>query len=120
MRQAPSSLVLRRTGLPCLYLIAAIATALATTVQLATTAASGLAAPPDATETTRPYLVTARGRAAARDLVGEVRWRVRRYYTAVLPGFATWLSPRELDELRADPRVRSIEPDRPIRSLPFS
>jgi hypothetical protein len=102
------------------YLTAAVATALATAIPLAMTPASGLAARPAATELTRPYLVTARGRAAARDLVGEVRWRVRRYYTAVLPGFATWLSARELEELRADPRVRSIEPDRPIHPLPFS
>jgi len=69
------------------------------------------------TEPTRPYIVVARDRAAARALVGEVRWRVRRYYTAALPGFATWLSAAEEAELRADPRVRGLEPDREIHPL---
>jgi subtilisin family serine protease len=81
------------------------------------TPAAGLAGRPAVTEPTRPYIVTARDRAAARDLVGEVRWRVRRYYTAALPGFATWLSAAEETELRADPRVRALEPDREIHPM---
>ncbi|MGW0806270.1 S8 family serine peptidase [Nonomuraea sp. NPDC002799] len=107
----------RRLGLPSVYLAAAVATAATTAVPLAMTPASGLAARPAATEPVRPYIVIARGRAAARDLVGEVRWRVRRYYAAALPGFATFLTARELAELRDDPRVRAIEADRQIRPL---
>ncbi|MET7466577.1 protease inhibitor I9 family protein [Nonomuraea sp. NPDC005501] len=102
---------------PSVYVAAAVATAAATVASLAMTPASGLATRPVVAESTRPYLVTARDRAAARDLVGEVRWRVRRYYTAALPGFATWLSAAEVDELRADPRVRAVEPDLPTRPL---
>ncbi|WP_219471869.1 protease inhibitor I9 family protein, partial [Nonomuraea rhizosphaerae] len=109
----------RRIGLPSLYLAAAVATAVTTAVPLAMTPASGLASRSPVTELSRPYIVTARDRAAARDLVGEVRWRVRRFYTAALPGFATWLSGRELAELRTDPRVVAIEPDRRIRQLPL-
>jgi hypothetical protein len=119
-RTAPSSLVPRRIGLPSLYLAAALVTAAATAVTTAVplmTPASGLAAPPHATEPARPYIVTARDRAAARGLVGEVRWRVRRYYTAALPGFATWLTAAEEAELRADPRVRALEPDREIHPM---
>jgi hypothetical protein len=110
----------RRIGLPSLYLAAAVATAMTTAVPLAMTPASGLASRPPVTELTRPYIVTARDRAAARDLVGEVRWRVRRFYTTALPGFATWLSARELAELRTDARVIAIEPDRRVRQLPFA
>ncbi|NJP93628.1 hypothetical protein HCN51_30000 [Nonomuraea sp. FMUSA5-5] len=108
----------RRLGLPSVYLAAAVATAATTAVPLAMTPASGLALRPDHPEPARPYIVTARDREAARDLVGEVRWRVRRYYTSALPGFATFLTPTELDELRADPRVRTIEPDRQIHPMP--
>ncbi|MEV4554659.1 S8 family serine peptidase [Nonomuraea wenchangensis] len=108
----------RRLGLPSVYLAAAAATAAATAVPLAMTPASGLTARPAVTEPTRPYIVVARGRAAARDLVGEVRWRVRRYYTAALPGFATYLTAAELASLRADPRVRAVEPDRQIHPMP--
>ena len=111
----------RRFGLPSVYLAAAVvtaaATAVTTAVPLAMTPAAGLAGRPAVTEPTRPYIVTARDRAAARDLVGEVRWRVRRYYTAALPGFATWLSAAEEAELRADPRVRALEPDREIHPM---
>ncbi|WP_336205850.1 S8 family serine peptidase [Nonomuraea sp. LPB2021202275-12-8] len=111
----------RRFGLPSVYLAAAVvtaaATAVTTTVPLAMTPASGLAGRPQVTEPTRPYIVTARDRAAARDLVGEMRWRVRRYYTAALPGFATWLSAAEEAELRADPRVQALEPDRQIHPM---
>ncbi|MCK2217573.1 S8 family serine peptidase [Actinomadura sp. ATCC 31491] len=108
----------RRLGLPSVYLAAAAATAAATAVPLAMTPASGLTVRPAVTEPTRPYVVVARGRAAARDLVGEVRWRVRRYYTAALPGFATFLTAGELAALRADPRVRAVEPDRQIHPMP--
>ncbi|WP_113703761.1 S8 family serine peptidase [Nonomuraea lactucae] len=108
----------RLLGLPSVYLAAAVATAVATAVTtaapLAVTPASGTARRPAANEPAPPYLVTARDRDAARDLVGEVRWRVRRYYTAALPGFATWLTAAEVGELRADPRVRAVEPDRRI------
>ncbi|WP_049570524.1 protease inhibitor I9 family protein [Nonomuraea sp. SBT364] len=108
----------RRFGLPSLYLAAAVVTAAATAVTTAVplmTPASGLAARPLRAEPARPYIVTARDRAAARDLVGEVRRRVRRYYTAALPGFATMLNAAEEAELRADPRVLALEPDREIR-----
>ncbi|WP_345387419.1 protease inhibitor I9 family protein [Nonomuraea salmonea] len=81
------------------------------------TPASGLALRDTPQEPARPYVVTARDRAAARDLVGEVRWRVRRYYTSALPGLATFLTPAELAELRADPRVQTIEPDREIHAM---
>ncbi|QFY11502.1 hypothetical protein GBF35_37370 [Nonomuraea phyllanthi] len=108
----------RRLGLPSVYLAAAVATAATTAVPLAMTPASGLSLRPSPSEPTHPYIVTARSRGAARDLVGEVRWRVRRYYTAALPGFATFLTAAELAELRTDPRVRAIEPDRPIHATP--
>ncbi|MGW0479778.1 hypothetical protein [Nonomuraea sp. NPDC003214] len=111
----------RRFGLPSLYLAAAVVTAAATAVTTAVplmTPASGLAARPRHAEPARPYIVTARDRAAARALVGEVRWRVRRYYTAALPGFATVLNAAEEAELRADPRVLALEPDRAIRPAP--
>ncbi|MBE1585923.1 S8 family serine peptidase [Nonomuraea angiospora] len=107
----------RRLGLPSVYLAAAVATAATTAVPLAMTPASGLALRPAPTEPTRPFIVTARSRGAARDLVGEVRWRVRRYYTAALPGFATFLTAAELAELRSDPRVLAVEPDREIRPM---
>ncbi|WP_157547759.1 S8 family serine peptidase [Nonomuraea candida] len=107
----------RRLGLPSVYLAAAVATAATTAVPLAMTPASGLALHPVRPEPARPYIVTARNRVAARDLVGEVRWRVRRYYTSALPGFATFLTADELAELRADPRVRTIEPDRVIHPV---
>ncbi|MFG1707951.1 protease inhibitor I9 family protein [Nonomuraea sp. M3C6] len=107
----------RRLGLPSVYLAAAVATAATTAVPLAMTPASGLALRPAVSEPTRPYVVTARSRVAAQDLVGEVRWRVRRYYTAALPGFATFLTAAELAELRTDPRVRAIEPDRQIHPM---
>ncbi|MBB6547941.1 protease inhibitor I9 family protein [Nonomuraea rubra] len=107
----------RRLGLPSVYLAAAVATAAATAAPLAMTPAAGLALHPDHPEPARPYIVTARDRKAARDLVGEVRWRVRRYYTSALPGFATFLTASELDELRADTRVRTIEPDRQIHPM---
>ncbi|NUW30870.1 hypothetical protein HTZ77_05490 [Nonomuraea sp. SMC257] len=100
------------------YVAAAVATAAATVASPAMTPASGVAARPVVADNARPYLVTARDRAAARDLVGEVRWRVRRYYTAALPGFATWLTASEVGELRADPRVRAVEPDVPTWPLP--
>ncbi|SDH33124.1 Peptidase inhibitor I9 [Nonomuraea jiangxiensis] len=106
-----------------MYLAAALATsatAAATTVPLAMTPASGLASRLAPSEPTRPYVVTARNRVAARDLVGEVRWRVRRYYTAALPGFATFLTADELAELRADPRVSAIEPDHQILPMPIA
>ncbi|WP_143022119.1 protease inhibitor I9 family protein [Nonomuraea maritima] len=108
----------RRLGLPSLYFAAAMATAATTAVPLAMSPASGLALRPAPSEPTRPYVVLARGRPAARALVGELRWRVRRYYTAALPGFATFLTPRELADLRADPRVRAVEPDGEIRAAP--
>ncbi|TMR99249.1 S8 family serine peptidase [Nonomuraea basaltis] len=108
----------RRLGLASVYLAAAVATAATTAVPLAMTPASGLALRPAATEPTRPYIVIAHGPAAARNLVGEVRWRVRRFYTAALPGFATFLTAAELAELRTDPRVRTIEPDRQIHPMP--
>lgn len=92
-----------------MYAAAALATAVTTLASLAFTPASGVSAPP--AEPASPYIVTAHSRADARALVGEVRWRVRRYYTAALPGFATLLTAREAAELRADPRVRSLEPD---------
>ncbi|MEO3800456.1 protease inhibitor I9 family protein [Nonomuraea sp. B1E8] len=107
----------RRLGLPSVYLAAAVATAAATAIPLAMTPASGTALRPAVTEPVRPYIVTARGRGAARALVGEARWRVRRYYTAALPGFATFLTAAELAELRADPRVRAIEADRQIHPM---
>lgn len=107
----------RRLGLPSVYLAAAVATAAATAVPSAMTPASGLALHPSLSEPARPYIVIARSRVAARDLVGEVRWRVRRYYTSALPGFATFLTAAELADLRADRRVRSIEPDRQIRPM---
>lgn len=100
-----------------MYLAAAVATAATTAVPLAMTPASGLALRDTPQEPARPYVVTARDRAAARDLVGEVRWRVRRYYTSALPGLATFLTPAELAELRADPRVQTIEPDREIHAM---
>ncbi|MER6578335.1 S8 family serine peptidase [Nonomuraea sp. NPDC001023] len=108
----------RRFGLPSVYLAAAVATAATTAVPLAMTPASGLALRPSASEPTRPYIVTARSRADARDLVAEVRWRVRRYYTEALPGFATFLTAGELAELRSDPRVLAVEPDREIHAMP--
>ncbi|MGW4800874.1 S8 family serine peptidase [Nonomuraea sp. NPDC004297] len=107
----------RRLGLPSVYLAAAVATAATTAVPLAMTPAAGLAVHRAHAEPARPYIVTARNREAARDLVGEVRWRVARYYTSALPGLATFLTPTELDELRADSRVRTIEPDREIHSM---
>ncbi|GAA1612222.1 hypothetical protein GCM10009733_005360 [Nonomuraea maheshkhaliensis] len=107
----------RRLGLPSVYLAAAVATAAATAVPSAMTPASGLALHPSPSEPARPYIVIARSRVAARDLVGEVRWRVRRYYASALPGFATFLTAAELADLRADRRVRSIEPDRQIRPM---
>ncbi|MEV4898519.1 S8 family serine peptidase [Nonomuraea sp. NPDC055795] len=108
----------RRFGLPSVYAAAAVATAVTTVAPLAVTEpASGLSARPVVTEPTRPYIVTAHTRGDARDLVSEARWRVRRYYTAVLPGFATWLSDREVAELRADARVRSLEPDRQVHPM---
>ncbi|MFC7583322.1 protease inhibitor I9 family protein [Nonomuraea antimicrobica] len=100
-----------------MYLAAAVATAATTAVPLAMTPASGLALRAAPVEPARSYIVTARDRVAARDLVGEVRWRVRRYYTSALPGFATFLTPAELAELRADTRVRTIEPDREIHAM---
>jgi subtilisin family serine protease len=100
------------------YLAAAVATAATTAVPLAMTPASGLALRPTVSEPTRPYIVTARSRSDAQDLVGEVRWRVRRYYTEALPGFATFLTADELAELRSDPRVLAIEPDRQIHAMP--
>jgi subtilisin family serine protease len=99
------------------YLAAAVATAATTAVPLAMTPASGLALRPALSEPTRPYIVTARSRVDAQELVGEVRWRVRRYYTEALPGFATFLTARELAELRSDPRVQAIEPDRQIHAM---
>ncbi|MGW4409551.1 S8 family serine peptidase [Nonomuraea sp. NPDC004702] len=108
----------RRFGLPSVYLAAAVATAATTAVPLAMTPASGLALRPSASEPTRPYIVTARSRADARDLVAEVRWRVRRYYTEALPGFATFLTVGELAELRSDRRVLAVEPDREIHAMP--
>ncbi|NBE97863.1 hypothetical protein FE391_30280 [Nonomuraea sp. KC401] len=107
----------RRLGLPSVYLAAAVATAATTAIPLAMTPASGTSQRPAVTEPVRPYIVIARGRGAARDLVGEARWRVRRYYTAALPGFATFLTAAELAELRADPRVRAIEADRQIHPM---
>lgn len=95
-----------------------MATAATTAIPLAMSPASGLALRPASSEPTRPYVVLARGRPAARALVGELRWRVRRYYTAALPGFATFLTAQELSELRADPRVRAVEPDGEIRAAP--
>ncbi|MEU0571760.1 S8 family serine peptidase [Nonomuraea sp. NPDC005983] len=110
----------RRFGLPSVYLAAAVVTALATAAPLTASPASGLAARPPLTEPTRLYIVTARDRADARKLVGQGRWRVRRYYTAALPGFASWLTAAEVRELRADPRVRWVEPDRPILPMPLA
>ncbi|MFD1537979.1 S8 family serine peptidase [Nonomuraea guangzhouensis] len=110
----------RRIGLPSLYLAAAVATAVTTAIPLAMPPASGLAFRPPVIEPTRPYVVTARNRAAARDLVGAMRWRVRRFYTAAIPGFATWVNAAELAELRADPRVLAIEPDREIHPMPIT
>ncbi|MEU4226191.1 S8 family serine peptidase [Nonomuraea sp. NPDC026600] len=110
----------RRIGLPSLYLAAAVATAVTTAMPLATPPASGLTFRPPVIEPTRPYIVTARNRAAARDLVGAMRWRVRRFYTAAIPGFATWVNATELAELRADPRVLAIEPDREIHPMPIA
>ncbi|MEU7852855.1 S8 family serine peptidase [Nonomuraea sp. NPDC049141] len=110
----------RRIGLPSLYLAAAVATAVTTAIPLAMAPASGLAFRPPVIEPTRPYIVTARNRAAARDLVGAMRWRVRRFYTAAIPGFATWVNATELAELRADPRVLAIEPDREIHPMPIT
>ncbi|NUP03059.1 MAG: hypothetical protein HOW59_34575 [Nonomuraea sp.] len=110
----------RRFGLPSVYLAAAMATAATTAVPLAMTPASGLALRPAASEPTRPYIVTARSRVDAQDLVAEVRWRVRRYYTEALPGFATFLTAGELAELRSDRRVLAIEPDRQIHAMPAS
>ena len=110
----------RRIGLPSLYLAAAVATAVTTAIPRAMPSASGLAFRPPAIEPTRPYIVTARNRAAARDLVGAMRWPVRRFYTAAIPGFATWVNATELAELRADPRVLAIEPDREIHPMPIN
>ncbi|MFI6292096.1 S8 family peptidase [Nonomuraea sp. NPDC050790] len=108
----------RRFGLPSVYAAAAVATAVTTVAPLAVTEpASGVSARPVVIEPTRPYIVTARTRGDARDLVSEARWRVRRYYTAALPGFATWLSDREAAELRADARVRSLELDRQVHPM---
>lgn len=80
----------RRIGLPSLYLAAAVTTAVTTAIPRAMPPASGRAVRPPVIEPTRPYLVTARNRAAARDLVGAMRWRVRRF----IPGFATWMNAR--------------------------
>lgn len=113
----------RRYGLPSVYAAAAVATAVTTVAPLAVTPASGLAARPIVTEPTRAYIVTARSRGDARAIVSEARWRVRRFYTAALPGFATWLNDTEAAELRADARVRSLELDRrvhPMTSAPVS
>ncbi|MEU7744628.1 S8 family serine peptidase [Nonomuraea sp. NPDC049158] len=110
----------RRIGLPSLYLAAAAATAVTTAIPLAMAPASGIASRPPVTEPTRPYIVTVRDRAGARDLVGEMRWRVRRFYTSALPGFATVLTASELAELSADPRVLAIEPDREIHPMPIT
>lgn len=104
----------RRFGLPAVYTAAALATAVTTVASLAITPASGIAARADPDEPVRPYIVTAKSRADARLLVREARWRVRRYYTAALPGFASWLTAREAAELRTDARVRSLEPDRRV------
>ncbi|MBT2226981.1 S8 family serine peptidase [Nonomuraea sp. NEAU-A123] len=110
----------RRIGLLSLYLAAAVATAVTTAIPLAMPPAAGLTFRPPIIEPTRPYIVTARNRAAARDLVGAMRWRVRRFYTAAIPGFATWVNTTELAELRADPRVLAIEPDREIHPMPIT
>ncbi|WP_214320260.1 S8 family serine peptidase [Nonomuraea sediminis] len=95
-----------------MYAVAALATAVTTVAPLATTPASGIAGPE---EPVLPYIVTARNRADARDLLGETPWRVRRFYTAVLPGFATYLSAQQAARLRTDARVRALEPDRRLR-----
>ncbi|MFI6595196.1 S8 family serine peptidase [Nonomuraea sp. NPDC050536] len=86
-----------------------------TVAPLATTPASGIAGPE---EPVLPYIVTARNRADARDLLGEAPWRVRRSYLAALPGFATYLSARQAAQLRTDRRVRALEPDRRLRPSP--
>lgn len=105
-----------------MYVAAALftsaATAVTAAVPLTPEPASGLAARPHAQEPVRPYIVTARDRAAARALVREMRWGVRRSYTAALPGFATSLTAAEEAELRADPRVTALEPDRAVHPLP--
>lgn len=101
-----------------MYAAAALATAVTTAapVVASVVAPAGFPAPaPD--EPPRPYIVTAVDRAGARALVGDARWRVRRYYTAALPGFATLLTSAEAAELRADPRVRALESDDTVRAL---
>lgn len=97
-----------------MYAAAALATAVTTVASLAFTPASGISAPP--AEPVRPYIVTAHDRADARALAGSGRWRVSRYYTAALPGFAAWLTDREAAELRVDARVRSLEFDQRVHT----
>ncbi|MFE3452143.1 S8 family serine peptidase [Nonomuraea sp. NPDC059194] len=101
-----------------MYAAAALATAVTTAAPVVASVVAPAGAPaaaPD--EPPRPYIVTAAGRAEARALVGDARWRVRRYYTTALPGFAALLTSAEAAELRADPRVRALEPDSRVRAL---
>lgn len=95
-----------------MYAAAALATAVTTVASLAFAPASGSSAPP--AQPARSYIVTAHARADARALVAAGRWRVSRYYTSALPGFAAMLTDAEAAELRADTRVSSLEPDRRI------
>ncbi|WP_431896317.1 S8 family serine peptidase [Nonomuraea sp. bgisy101] len=111
----------RRFGLPSVYAAAALATAVTTAAPVVASVVAPADAPaPASAEPPHPYIVTATGRAEARALVGDARWRVRRYYTAALPGFATLLTSTEAAELRADPRVRALEPDGRVRGLDLS
>lgn len=107
----------RRFGLPSVYAAAAVATAVTTAAPVVASVVTPAATLTVPDEPPRPSIVTAVGRAEARALVGDARWRVRRYYAAALPGFATVLTPAEAAELRADPRVSAVEPDSRVRAL---
>ncbi|MBB3726758.1 S8 family serine peptidase [Nonomuraea dietziae] len=100
-----------------MYAAAALATAVTTAAPVVASVIAPAASAPVSDLPARPYLVTAAGRAEARALLADGHLRVRRYYTSALPGFATWLTDHEAAALRADARVRSVEPDREVRAL---
>ncbi|GAA2676512.1 hypothetical protein GCM10010412_058740 [Nonomuraea recticatena] len=100
-----------------MYAAAALATAVTTAAPVVASVIAPAASAPVSDLPARPYLVTAAGRAEARALLTDGHLRVRRYYTSALPGFATWLTDHEAAALRADARVRSVEPDREVRAL---
>ncbi|GAA2414431.1 hypothetical protein GCM10010404_85680 [Nonomuraea africana] len=100
-----------------MYAAAALATAVTTAAPVVASVVVPTAPAPAPGQPPRPYLVTAVDRAEARSLLADGRLRVRRYYTSALPGFATWLTDDEAAVLRADSRVRAVEPDREVHAL---